>query len=269
MVQLTRRVRRSVSWPSRVRTSPGTGRRRGAPASNDFLGALALEVGGGEPFGFMHPVRWMRRAIWLLGRFAPRNGKKRQLAYGAVGAVAVPAAFTALAERGRQRAEAGGTAPGTAFRLALLKSTFAVRAPMGETGSERSTDAFLAPWLAYAVGGLPAAFAYRALSTLDDELGYRKGQNGMTGAPAAGLTDVAGFVPGRIGAGLTALAAVLWREDAGAAVRALGRRHDGRRHGIKRAGGIRWTVAAMAAGLTYGALLLRERLSRVRSTPRQ
>ena len=331
MVQLTQRVKRSLPLPSGLQPPTGARTARGSSAANDFLSALMLETGGGESFGFMHPVRWMRRSIWLLGRFAPPEGKKRQLAYGAAAAVVIPAAFTALAQQARQRAEAGGTAAGSAVRTALLKSTFEVRGPMGQAGrirealeqddaataelelrtlsrhrvderiptrviaaaaaqavADRNTDAFLTPWLAYAIGGLPAAFAYRALSTLDDELGYRKGHNGMTGAPAAGLTDLTGFVPGRIGTALIAVAAVLWREDAGAAVRALGRptrdvpggaagatakalhlRHYGRPREIKRTVRIQWTVAVMAAGLTYGALYLRERLAGERLTPPQ
>src|SRR5262249_24680280 len=42
-----------------------------------------------------------------------------------------------------------------------------------ESLAENATDSFVAPWLAYALAGLPGAYAYRAVNTLDSMLGYR------------------------------------------------------------------------------------------------
>ena len=42
-----------------------------------------------------------------------------------------------------------------------------------ESVSENINDSFLAPWLFFALFGLPGAFAYRMINTLDSMIGYR------------------------------------------------------------------------------------------------
>ena len=42
-----------------------------------------------------------------------------------------------------------------------------------ESVAENTTDSFIAPWFAFALLGLPGAFAYRAVNTLDSMIGYR------------------------------------------------------------------------------------------------
>ncbi len=41
-----------------------------------------------------------------------------------------------------------------------------------ESVSENLTDSIIGPWLAFALFGLPGAFAYRAVNTLDSMIGY-------------------------------------------------------------------------------------------------
>lgn len=71
-----------------------------------------------------------------------------------------------------------------------------------ESLAENACDSVVAPWLWYAAGGTGAAWAYRAINTLDAVVGHRK--KGRFGAPAARLDDLANLVPAR------ATAVALW-----------------------------------------------------------
>ena len=94
-----------------------------------------------------------------------------------------------------------------------------------ESVAENLSDGVVGPWLGYAVAGLPGAFAYRAINTLDSMWGYRSERYADLGFGAANLDDAANWVPAR----LTALAIVaaagaldegargaleVWRRDA-------------------------------------------------------
>lgn len=71
-----------------------------------------------------------------------------------------------------------------------------------ESISENTSDSIVAPALWYLAGGLPAAWGYRAINTLDAMVGYRS--LGLFGTPAAGTDDVLNFVPARASAVLLA-----------------------------------------------------------------
>lgn len=73
-----------------------------------------------------------------------------------------------------------------------------------ESLAENASDSAVAPWMWYAVGGLPGAVAYRAINTLDATVGYR--HFGSFGLPSARLDDVANVVPARLTAACIALA---------------------------------------------------------------
>jgi adenosylcobinamide-phosphate synthase len=96
-----------------------------------------------------------------------------------------------------------------------------------ESLSENLTDSWIAPLCFYLVGGIPAAWAYRAVNTADAMIGYREGVLERLGAAAARLDDLLNLLPARLaalavvaGAGLTgaspSLAWRAWRRDAGA-----------------------------------------------------
>lgn len=160
-----------------------------------------------------------------------------------------------------------------------------------ESLAENSTDSFTGPWLAYAVAGLPGAFAYRAVNTLDSMLGYR-GRYEYLGKAAARLDDLVNVLPARLGAALLVVAApvaggsarravaVAWRDhrrtaspNAGWTMAAiagalgvrlekrdhyvLGAGPDPTAHDIRRAGRIIMTTAALAVATTVTALLSR------------
>lgn len=112
-----------------------------------------------------------------------------------------------------------------------------------ESLAENTTDSFVAPWLAYLCFGLPGAWAYRAINTLDSMFGYR-GRYEYLGKAAARLDDAVNWLPARLSAAVLAAAAPVGR---GSARRALGtavRQH--RRTASPNAG---WTMAAMAGAL--------------------
>ena len=68
-----------------------------------------------------------------------------------------------------------------------------------ESVAENTTDSFIAPWLAFAVLGVPGAVAFRAINTLDSMVGTR-GRYEYFGKTAARLDDVVNVIPARLSA---------------------------------------------------------------------
>ncbi|MFQ5856526.1 MAG: adenosylcobinamide-phosphate synthase CbiB [Anaerolineae bacterium] len=94
-----------------------------------------------------------------------------------------------------------------------------VAAATVESVAENTSDGIVGPLLYYAVGGLPAALAYRFINTADAMLGYRSPSHEWLGKVPAHVDDLANLLPARLTAGLLILAAVLADEDAGGAWR--------------------------------------------------
>jgi adenosylcobinamide-phosphate synthase len=113
-----------------------------------------------------------------------------------------------------------------------------------ESVAENVTDSVAAPLLAYAVGGLAAAWGYRALNTADAMWGYRDARYERFGKVAARLDDVANLLPARCAAAALVGGAALAREDAAGAARTAWRDHG--RTPSPNAG---WPMAAMAGAL--------------------
>lgn len=112
-----------------------------------------------------------------------------------------------------------------------------------ESVAENTTDSYIGPWLAFALLGLPGAFAYRAVNTLDSMIGYR-GMYEYLGKASARLDDVMNLVPARLSAGLIVVAGGLCRMPAGRGLRWL---WSGRRQTASPNAG--WTIGAMAGVL--------------------
>ena len=70
-----------------------------------------------------------------------------------------------------------------------------------ESVAENTTDSYVGPWLAFALLGLPGAFAYRAVNTLDSMLGYH-GKYEYLGKASARLDDFVNLAAARFTAGL-------------------------------------------------------------------
>ncbi len=113
-----------------------------------------------------------------------------------------------------------------------------------ESLAENLTDSWVAPVCFFLAGGLPAAWAYRAVNTADAMIGYRRGDLLFKGRATARLDDVLNFVPARLAA--LALVAGAWmaRESPRGAWRAM--RADGGATASPNAGR---TMAAMAGAL--------------------
>ena len=82
-----------------------------------------------------------------------------------------------------------------------------------ESVAENLSDGVVAPWLAYTALGLPGAFAYRTINTLDSMWGYRTERYNDLGFAAANIDDAANWVPARVTALAIVAAAALGGED--------------------------------------------------------
>lgn len=113
-----------------------------------------------------------------------------------------------------------------------------------ETLAESASDGVIAPMFYLAIGGAPAALAYKAINTLDSMIGHRGDRYEYFGKFAARLDDAANFIPARITALLFVPSACLLRLDWREAWRML--RRDGAKHKSPNAGR---PEAAMAGAL--------------------
>jgi adenosylcobinamide-phosphate synthase len=67
-----------------------------------------------------------------------------------------------------------------------------------ESVAENSSDGIVAPLFFFALGGLPAAFAYRFINTADSMLGYHDAEREWLGKFPARLDDALNFIPARL-----------------------------------------------------------------------
>jgi adenosylcobinamide-phosphate synthase len=225
-----------------------------------FFAALVLDVVLGDPPDRLHPTAWFGSvAARFESLAARRGGRVRAFAAGLVGAVMLPmvwaAALSGLASRrprplrlpaavlllkstfavrglvqeaGKVGAalEAGDLELARRALPALVSRDVAGLSPADaasaaiESLAENVTDSFLGPWLYFALGGLPAALAYRAVNTLDSMWGYRDERYEWFGKAAARLDDVLNYPVATVAARLLALAGGLSGRQAQAGLEA-------------------------------------------------
>jgi adenosylcobinamide-phosphate synthase len=113
-----------------------------------------------------------------------------------------------------------------------------------ESLAENLTDSLTAPLLAYAGGGLPAAWAYRFINTADAMWGYRTPEFEQLGKFPARLDDLLNWLPARLTGWLLVLAAGLVGESARRAARTMLDQYT--RTASPNSG---WTMSAMAGAL--------------------
>ena len=99
-------------------------------------------------------------------------------------------------------------------RHTAMLSPSQVAAAAVESVAESASDGIVAPLIAYALGGLPVALAYRFVNTADSMLGYRDAEREWLGKAPARLDDLANLLPARATAALLVFAAALAGEDA-------------------------------------------------------
>jgi len=86
-----------------------------------------------------------------------------------------------------------------------------------ESIAESTTDGITAPFFFYAFLGVPGAFAYRVINTLDSMVGYKNAEYKNIGWFSAKLDTLTNYIPARITAYLMVVGAFLsgadWRES--------------------------------------------------------
>jgi adenosylcobinamide-phosphate synthase len=107
-----------------------------------------------------------------------------------------------------------------------------------ESLAENASDAIVAPMFYFAIGGLPLAFAYKAVNTIDSMIGYRNDKYLYFGRAGARLDDLANYIPARITGVLIVAGAFLIR-SLGALMR-----------GLRSPGALRWGIPGKRGGIT-------------------
>ena len=113
-----------------------------------------------------------------------------------------------------------------------------------ESIAESTTDGITSPFFYYALFGVPGAFAYRVVNTLDSMVGYKNIENKNIGWFSANFDTIANYIPARLTAYLMVAASFLLREDWRESWRIL-QRDKGKTASVN-AG---WTISAMAGAL--------------------
>ncbi|MBP2635116.1 MAG: cobD 1 [Firmicutes bacterium] len=120
-----------------------------------------------------------------------------------------------------------------------------------ETVAENIVDGIISPLFYAAIGGVPLAFLYRAVNTMDSMVGYKNKKYQDFGMVAARVDDVFNYIPARITGLLIILAAALLKHNASGAFQAIRRdavKHPSPNSGFSEAG------VAGALGIRLGGL---------------
>jgi adenosylcobinamide-phosphate synthase len=113
-----------------------------------------------------------------------------------------------------------------------------------ESIAESTTDGITGPFFFFALFGVPGAFAYRVVNTLDSMVGYKNVENKNIGWFSANLDTIANYIPARLTAYLIVAASFLLRENWRESWRIL-QRDKGKTASVN-AG---WTISPMAGAL--------------------
>jgi adenosylcobinamide-phosphate synthase len=230
---LRRRVPRATGGaqgPSRASRATVCGQVRfGFAAAAGLLADRVL----GEPPAPVHPLGMFGRGMTALERRTWRDSRAAGAAYAATGvalglgaglalgpspsagamATWVVVAGRALGDEARAIGErlVNDDLDGARRRLPALVGrdpdvldAKGVARAVVESVAENTVDAVVAPACWAAVGGAPAAGAYRAINTLDAMVGHRNDRYRRFGWAAARLDDVANWIPARLTALLVA-----------------------------------------------------------------
>ncbi|MDP2958902.1 MAG: adenosylcobinamide-phosphate synthase CbiB, partial [Longimicrobiales bacterium] len=224
---------------------------------SSIVAAYALDAAVGDPEDYPHPVRLMGKLVESIEGSAKRLGESAligKLAGAAITSVLVGTAYlaarvllalpggratevlliyTTIARKdlarsalrvaraleegdvGRARTEVAslvGRDTGNLDECAVARATV-------ESVAENLVDGVLSPLQWAAVGGAPAAVAFKAVSTLDSMVGHRGRGHINVGWFSARLDDIANFLAARAAVPLIAAASVLCGLDGTAAVR--------------------------------------------------
>jgi len=248
----------------------------------ETIAAFILDLALGDPPNRLHPVAWLGKAIDAAAHKAPRSSAGRFLygvalvLVGATGSAALARLVLRLPSPIRKPAEvlllkltigARGLIDAADSVASALErgevedarrlvgwhlvsrdtSSLSPEELAGatvESVAENLTDGFVSPLLYYAVGGLPAAWAYRFVNTCDSMLGYRDEEHEWLGKAAARADDALNWVPARIAAASIVAAAAILGFDAENAWETMISQHS--RTASPNAG---WTMSAAAGAM--------------------
>ena len=113
-----------------------------------------------------------------------------------------------------------------------------------ETIAENTVDGIIAPLFYFAIGGVPLAFLYRAVNTMDSMVGYKNDRYIYFGRVAARADDVLGYIPARITGLLFVVSAFILGYDGKKAWKIL--RRDASKHPSPNGG---WAEATVAGAI--------------------
>jgi adenosylcobinamide-phosphate synthase len=113
-----------------------------------------------------------------------------------------------------------------------------------ESIAESTTDGITTPFFFFALFGVPGAFAFRVINTLDSMVGYKDQEHMNIGWFSAKLDTIANYIPARLTALLIVAAAALLGENWRESWRIMQR--DKAKTNSVNAG---WTMSAMAGAL--------------------
>ena len=113
-----------------------------------------------------------------------------------------------------------------------------------ESIAESTTDGITAPFFFYALFGVPGAFAYRVINTLDSMVGYKNEEFKNIGWFSAKMDTITNYIPARLTAYLMVAASFILHEDWHESYRILQR--DKHKTASPNAG---FTISAMAGAL--------------------
>jgi len=120
-----------------------------------------------------------------------------------------------------------------------------------ETIAENIVDGIISPLFYFVIGGVPLAFLYRAVNTLDSMVGYKNDKYRDFGMFAARVDDVFNYIPARLTGILLVLAAILLRCNVYGTMTAIWR--DAAKHPSPNSGFAEAGVAG-ALGIRLGGL---------------
>ena len=198
-----------VVWMGRLATRL----QRLAPARGHLAQLVAgglIVAGVALPFALLSALLMsLARPSWVSQLLVGALILKPTFAWRALGAAGV----------GMHERLGAGDLAGARFQLRSLCSRDpanldppALAAATIESLAENASDSFVAPVFYYLLFGIPGAFLYRAVNTLDAMIGYR-GRYEWLGKAAARLDDVLNLVPARLTAGLLLAAGALAGAD--------------------------------------------------------
>lgn len=122
-----------------------------------------------------------------------------------------------------------------------------------ETVAENIVDGIISPLFYFAIGGLPLAFLYRAVNTLDSMVGYKNEKYLYFGRCSARIDDVFNYVPARITGVLIIFSSIILCLDTKLAIHSIIRdssKHPSPNSGIAEAG-VAGALGIQLGGLNY------------------